>query len=110
MRKITSYVFGFVFLFTASSCDMMYAKENKGAAEESARKYASELYPNKQVNVSCASRDSDNDGYYSCTLVVEGNPEPVQIECHGYFGNKFYGDGCRLVKLNLINKIRNNYR
>lgn len=58
-------------------------------AKPEARRWAAEMgYTVK--GVSCAGRDSDGDGYVSCSINTE--TEALAVEC-----NYLFGDGCKLV-------------
>ncbi len=50
----------------------------------------------KVLAVSCASLDSDGDGYVSCTVTVDndGHKESEQVECAAEM--QLRADGCRL--------------
>ena len=73
---------------------------HKDEAEAQARAWAGAMYPGKQANVVCVKKDSDGDGYVSCTVSVASEagatPEMVGIECaSGWGGN----EGCRVPKM-----------
>ena len=65
-----------------------------GGAEELAREWATNMQY-KVVAVTCVDYDTDNDGYVSCTLRVEGQKEMVPLECTGPWS---WNDGCRSPK------------
>lgn len=67
-------------------------------ASPEARRWATDLGYNVQ-GVSCAGRDSDADGYVSCT-VKPVDQDPVSIEC-----NYVFGGGCKIVQANTL-KVR----
>lgn len=52
----------------------------------------------KVKGVSCANKDTDSDGYVSCTVNLIDNPEPIAIECRSRWK---LGSGCRMQKLSL---------
>ncbi len=65
---------------------------NKKVGEVEARQYAKEL--NLDVKgVSCSPRDSDGDGYVSCTISTNDKNDPiVEVECLAAYT---ITDGCR---------------
>lgn len=69
-------------------------------AKAAARQYARDL-GYKVVGVSCAGTDSDHDGYVSCSLRVEGNDEPLLLECTR--GEWTFTSGCK----GALPKLRN---
>lgn len=76
---------------------------HKEEAEASAREWAGVMYPRKQTNVLCVKRDSDGDGYVSCTVSVASEsgatPQMVAIECAA---GMTMNEGCRVPKMNAV--------
>ena len=69
--------------------------DNKNEAEKSARAYAEKLEMDLQA-VNCVSRDTNNDGYVSCTLMVRqpnGRTGPMAVVCAKKFS---INDGCKI--------------
>lgn len=69
--------------------------QDTSSLESSGRGFLSSL-GYKVVGVSCMNMDSDGDGYVSCTARVEGQQQPVAIECASAYSFK---SGCRMQKL-----------
>lgn len=64
-------------------------------AEKSARAWAAKMGYTLQ-GVSCVDRDTDGDGYVSCTLVTVADPgRPIALECAR---STSMNSGCRLQK------------
>lgn len=65
-------------------------------ANAEARRFASEMGLNVK-GVTCADRDTDKDGYVSCTVSVdeEGKTRLEAIECAARYS---WNDGCRMQK------------
>jgi prepilin-type N-terminal cleavage/methylation domain-containing protein len=77
---------GFIFKSCSSS---------RNTAEEEARVYASKMGMTLK-GVSCMNRDTDDDGYVSCTLNViekDGKENSIPIECAAKWS--YNNDGCR---------------
>ncbi len=74
-------------------------RDSRDKATDEANKFLAELGI-KAHGVSCAQRDSDNDGYVSCTASVEegGKMKMMPIECAS---NWSWNDGCRLPKFQI---------
>ena len=72
----------------------------KGDAEKAAKEWADRSYPGMTASVDCAGRDTGDDGYVSCTVVLQGENaprDPVPLECgvnRWYHGCNTYG--CKL--------------
>lgn len=73
------------------------ACSHKSAAEEEAAKWADTLYPGKPHTQMCVAKDTDGDGYVSCTVVIDGGA-PIARECAGRWTTN---EGCREPKLRL---------
>lgn len=73
---------------------------NQAQAEAAARAYAAALYPGPTARVQCQGVDTDNNGYVSCTLVLDGTP-PVTypLECANSYA--YVNTGCRPMRLAL---------
>lgn len=71
--------------------------ENRAQATDAARSYAAQLYPGRASRVVCQPRDTDGNGYVSCTLVLDGMSDPLRIECADRLslGNS----GCRAARV-----------
>ncbi len=65
-----------------------------GQAEKEAHKWAASMGYDIQ-GVSCVDRDTDGDGYVSCTVNVKSNPQPIPIECAVSIS---MNSGCRVQK------------
>lgn len=79
-------------LFTVTGC-----LEDRSSLEAEARGFLHAL-GYQVVGVSCTDRDSDGDGYASCTATVRDSPEPIAVECASRWS---FTSGCRLQKLNV---------
>lgn len=76
---------------------------SQGTAEEEARAYAQKMGM-KIKGVSCMNRDTDGDGYVSCTLNVIEKDEsmtPIPIECAAKWS--YNNEGC---KESFVNGLR----
>lgn len=73
---------------------------HKTVAEEEAKAWAEELGL-EYSNASCVAKDTDDDGYVSCTLLLADGKTTKQIECAGArsFDNWIRNDGCREPKI-----------
>lgn len=73
---------------------------SRGTAEDEARDYAQKMGMEIK-GVSCMNRDTDGDGYVSCTLNVvekDGKTSSVPIECASKWS--YNNDGCKEAMLN----------
>lgn len=71
-------------------------------AIQAAKEYAQNV-PHATGKISCMNKDSDNDGYCSCTIFrAKGDPLAVECAC----GSLSFKEGCRIPKLNLGTKSR----
>jgi len=71
------------------------ASDSQASAEESARIWASKMGYELQGSPVCVERDTDGDGYVSCTLNVKGQAQPMALDCAArWSGNS----GCRIQK------------
>jgi prepilin-type N-terminal cleavage/methylation domain-containing protein len=72
---------------------------SRGTAEDEAKAYAASM--GIQIyGVSCMNRDTDGDGYVSCSLSVKdknGNPTVTPIECASRW--QIANDGCKVPVL-----------
>ena len=100
-RKLLVFVliiFGFGLVGNLSAC-----KYGKGDAEVNAWNYLDSMNLRKDAQaVNCISKDSDNNGYVSCSVAfsAESNRSPMALECatgHGNFGSCNPHEGCRLI-------------
>lgn len=88
IRKTITITFLILVCLVSFSCTR---NQRKNAAKAAALEYAQELFPNKEVNATCSTDDSDGDGYISCDVVVGDNIYP--IECtYSYIGRT---TGCK---------------
>ena len=83
-----------------------YTGASQRSAEDEARKFGQDLGLDV-VGITCARRDTDGDGYISCTLSIRnGETTRVEpVECSGAFT---LNEGCRLQKptLRTNNRVR----
>jgi hypothetical protein len=73
---------------------------SQGLAEEEARNYAAKMRLTLK-GVSCMNRDTDGDGYVSCTLNVvekDGSTSLVPIECAAKW--TYNNEGCKEAFVN----------
>lgn len=76
---------------------MSSCHNSKGKATEEAQTFAREMGM-KVKGVSCAERDTDGDGYVSCTVSVDqgdGKTTLEALECAAVWSRN---DGCRMQK------------
>jgi len=73
-----------VALATLAACQ----RTDKAAADASAKEFIKNIDGAKSVV--CADTDTDGDGYVSCTVFLQGNAEPMQIQC----GSQTYCFNC----------------
>lgn len=87
-------------LLTLTACPNMTGA-HKGVAEEEAREWAAELGMDLK-SVSCVAKDTDGDGYVSCTLML-GDDTTKGVECAGARGDGTWirNSGCRDPKLGM---------
>lgn len=83
-------------IITRGGCGCASSREE---AEVEARQYAHDL-GFEVKGISCANRDTDGDGYVSCTLsVTKDGKETIQpIECAARY--TYNNNGCRIPKMN----------
>lgn len=62
-----------------------------GDAPASARKWAEAHYAGKYTSVECLPRDTDGDGYVSCTVFFKKAGDVIGLECAT---GRINGDGC----------------
>lgn len=71
-----------------------------GDAPDAARQWARKLGMGEVAGVECATVDSDDDGYVSCTVstrLPDGTVKPYAVECAAAFS--LGHDGCRMQRL-----------
>jgi hypothetical protein len=88
-------------LLTLTACPNMTGA-HKGVAEEEAQAWAAEL-DLKIHSVSCVEKDTDGDGYVSCTVVMADGTTTKAIECAGArsMDNMIRNSGCRDPKMSV---------
>lgn len=69
----------------------------KVKAEKQAREWVTDMGFSKDAHVSCVNRDTDGDGYVSCTIKQGDNL--TFIECVG--SDYTWNEGCRAPKLKI---------
>lgn len=102
---------GAILLMGGCSTCAAISGDHKREAEKQARKYAKELNMNVHA-LTCASSDSDGDGYVSCTLIEKVGPNKQgeitkmthNIECAGAYN---LNQSCRLPKFRINNGTQN---
>lgn len=68
-----------------------------GEAKVSAEKFAEQHFQDDVQSVTCMTRDSDGDGYVSCTVFLKSTPtQPMAIECAT--GIMSCNSGCRMAR------------
>ena len=65
---------------------------HKEAAEKQATIYANKMIPGFKA-IDCVNQDSDNDGYFSCS-VLDSKDQLIRIECIGR--NFGFSEGCKI--------------
>lgn len=87
-----------LFLF---ACDAKHV--DRRLPEDFARQFAGEI-PGSTGRVQCMDRDTDGDGYCSCSVFMKDAP-PVAVECGcDSWQVLFPPDGCRMAQF----KVRGN--
>jgi len=88
----------FILILLLTSCKQVanISGASKEAASSSARAFAQELKLSDPA-ISCASYDSDNDGYVSCAILDHSTNTLINAECAAAM--QLQADGCRLVKM-----------
>lgn len=89
---------GFGALFSGCMTGLFFADEQRRNAEEEARVWASEMYPDAtegDVHVVCQGDDSDGNGYVTCSARI--GDERVPLECYAYVWMNVGGNTCREV-------------
>jgi len=70
----------------------------KANAEDVAVEYAQKLYPDQKAHyATCQGRDTDDNGYVSCTLRIvrpDGTEDRIPLECAAFLVFS-YGQTCR---------------
>lgn len=69
--------------------------ENSGKLENTAREFVQKL-GNEPIGASCMNRDSDHDGYVSCTVSIKGSTVPLSVECASQWA--LLTQGCKLQR------------
>lgn len=72
--------------------------DQRATAEPQARAWATGLGLTV-ANVSCTDRDTDGDGYVSCTVATKNDKGDVQLHAVECAGRLTWNDGCRVPKL-----------
>lgn len=90
---------GIVVVSTVKGC----ASSSSTSAEDQMREYLRVLYPGREIiGIACTARDTDLDGYVSCTATVDMDPGPavqekqIEAECSRQFMS--FNEGCRPIK------------
>jgi hypothetical protein len=96
-----------VIFFAIGTCILVFTYcgrtyDSRETAEANAKRWLAEMHI-EYKGVSCAKRDTDGDGYVSCTASVEksGAPHLMPLECAG---NVSFNDGCRVPRRVMINE------
>jgi hypothetical protein len=76
--------------------------ENVERLEDTAKTYVQRL-GYTPVGASCMNRDSDNDGYVSCTVTVKNMVAPMAVECASRW--RLLTQGCKLQRSARIAKL-----
>lgn len=100
MNKTIVTLFAFGALVPLTACPNMTGR-HKTVAEDEAREWAAEV--NLDVDaVSCREKDTDGDGYVSCTIKTKDG-QLLERECAGArsAGNVIRNSGCRDPKLHM---------
>lgn len=99
MRHTIPGLLAIAALSTLAACPNVTGA-HKDVAENEAREWASELGLDVK-SVSCVAKDTDGDGYVSCTLVMGDGVTTKAVECAGArsSGNLIRNSGCREPKL-----------
>lgn len=89
-KDVLCYFFFVAFVFVVGACGQDWQR-----AEKDAKTFADKL-PNATGEVSCAKKDSDGDGYCSCTAFMEdGSGTPLECGCQRLCWN--CAEGCKMV-------------
>lgn len=87
-----------VFGLFATHLILNVSGSNTVRGDETAAAFARNLTPpGGTANVECAGRDTDGNGYVSCTVFVhnDGQVTPHAIECASHYS---FNKGCRLAR------------
>ncbi len=76
--------------------------DQRPGAESQARQWGRDMGLNV-TNVSCANRDTDNDGYVSCTVATKNDKGDVQLHPIECAAKLTWNDGCRAPKFRVGN-------
>lgn len=76
--------------------------DQRPGAESQARKWGADMGLNI-TNVSCANRDTDHDGYVSCTVGTKNDKGEIQLHAIECASKMSWNDGCRAPKLRVSN-------
>lgn len=80
----------------------LFAACGAGRAPEEARAWAARNYPGERFNIDCIDRDTDEDGYASCTLVHQPaeaggtRMPPMGLQCTTGNAGSCNAHGCKL--------------
>lgn len=69
---------------------------NHVQAEQEAKTFATKIYGAADANASCMDRDTDNDGYVSCTVVYNQGGQQITLPLACAAKHSF-NEGCKLV-------------
>lgn len=99
MTRTTSILLTVGALFTLAGCPNTTGA-HKGVAEDEAKGWANELGL-EYKSVSCVAKDTDGDGYVSCTFLMKDGVTTKAVECAGArsTSNMIRNSGCRDPKL-----------
>lgn len=96
MNKLIAGVTIFAFVIILGSMFLGVCTRASGGyqqhANEQARRWVNEMYPNETSHVSCQNADTDSNGYVSCTVRV-GDHAPMSIECSVPYS---LNEGCKI--------------
>ena len=86
-------IFGILFTIIAAGL----SNSNSGQAEHDAKAFAQKMYGASDAKASCMDRDTDANGYVSCTVVYEGvngQVNTIPVECAANFS---LNNGCKMA-------------
>lgn len=74
---------------------------SKEVAEQEAVQFATTMLNMKEAKASCMNKDSDSNGYVSCTVAgkINGNTQAMPIECATKYSPN---EGCRATMTGLL--------
>ena len=91
-------VFVFTGIFFSAGEDAVVVRQN---AERYAREHVRTFYGWQQPVVQCFGRDTDGNGYVTCTVASEVGGTHRQVECAANYSLEFY-TGCRQPQLRTL--------